>query len=281
MKCKGTPLIKERRSERLFKSLLCIDNNRYNRSEQVSCVLKLYDNAPKNKEKSIFRGMVIPTLGKLGLILDYGKMVKPSENGRLLLLGKLLGNDISKFVEGQILADLDLETFHFLDIIEKEGPEKLKVMEKLLALTTGDCPDKQKLERVNNWLTLLDKGELVKKSRESITLNLDFLNTLHQQNEEALKKIKEFRHETLSTYSKLAKETQGIVDIEEIRIEVCGSFLKKYNRVVTKRIFDQMLSDLIREETKLIITLGHSMGKGEKLLKMDGEYYRTIYIRKG
>ena len=58
------PLIKEFRIARILACLNCFACHPFDRNKQRECILSLY---PGKTEKSVFRGMVIPSLRRLGL----------------------------------------------------------------------------------------------------------------------------------------------------------------------------------------------------------------------
>jgi hypothetical protein len=279
MKSQGIPLIKERRFELLVDSLKCPNDNKYERTRQIDCVLQVYNKKTREYEKSIFRGIVIPTLGKLGLIVNYGRMVKPSENGHLLIIARELGEELYKAAKTQVIIDIDREMFGFMEVINGTGPNSKDVLLRLMDLSPPTSSEKQKRERVRNWLKILSANNLIIDSEDFITLNSETIWKCDSQSSKIVNMYAELKGEILKGYSVLADRTYGIVDIEELRIITSESCLKKYKLIVTRKVFDQILGKVIKNETRLKITLGHSMGKGEKLFKLDGEYYRTIHIK--
>ena len=60
------PLLKEYRLYFLIKALICFDNYPFEREKQRNCIIKNYsitkDRDSDHWDKSIFRGMVIPSL---------------------------------------------------------------------------------------------------------------------------------------------------------------------------------------------------------------------------
>lgn len=278
MTCKGIPNIKEDRIHNLVNALLCISNNQFNRKEQIKCVLTNY---PKSKsgEKGVFRGMILTTLGIMGLILNYGRLVKPSENGNLLIKSSSMGEDIHRKVISHVFWDIDNEIFGFLDVISKSKGIKSEIMAQLMKLTVN-CSQEQMKERVTRWLRVLKSAQLVLESNDLLKLNSECIENLRRERDSINSKTGDFSEILFSTYSEIVNISNRIVDIEELRIKTSEKFLKRYKLPVTRLFFDELLLTIINEDKEFEISLGHSMGKGEKLLKMNNDYYKTIYIRK-
>ena len=85
MKKRVIPLIKEHRIQKLFQVLDCFERFPFNRDSLRECVLQLYED---KEEKSIFRGMVIPSLRHMGLILGYDEDLRLSANGNLIVIAQ-------------------------------------------------------------------------------------------------------------------------------------------------------------------------------------------------
>src|SRR3990170_3238035 len=107
MKDKQLPLIKEERLEKIIEALKCIDNNPFNRDKQKECILKLY---PGKSEKSVFRGMIIPSTRHLGLIVGFGHSIRTTCNGRLLVLG----NSPKSLAMKAVILEIDKRHFNFI-----------------------------------------------------------------------------------------------------------------------------------------------------------------------
>lgn len=283
------PVIKENNISKLIDVLNCFNEHPYNREKQKNCVLGLYDN---KSEKSVFRGMAIPSLRYLGLIIGYGDLIRPSANGKLILEGRKKGKEEALRVAGVIILELDREKFGFtqklkqltesIEIINKKdyikliSPEIKAPSEKIKALS-----EKQKKERVDRWIRLLSDLRLIqsKNKGKHIMLHKENLQQLGKELEISSKSSR-FKCILFEEYGSLPYlETAGIVDIALLRELVAMHFYKKYGMILTEFQFDELLSKLSFVTESYIISLGHTMGAEEKLFHYDGEYYRTLSIR--
>jgi len=121
------PLIKEYRIQKLTKCLECFDKFAYHREKQRDCVLELYPNTDnktlEHREKSIFRGMVIPSLRYLGLIIGFGDIIKPSANGKLIIESQF-DNELYERCWRAIICEIDKRTFNFLENLLGKLPKR-------------------------------------------------------------------------------------------------------------------------------------------------------------
>ncbi len=286
MNCKSIPIIKENRLEKIIGALKCFDIHKFDREKQVSCVLGLYDPTSKlklaqdknPKEKGIFRGMTITTLGKLGLIVSHGKTIEVSENGNLMIRSLEFGDHVRKITSCSVIVEIDEEIFHFLELIKQNGGEMGKVQKSLTKHSAG-CNDRQISERFRRWLNILKASSLVAVDGNKINLNLALIDQLRQVKASVIEMKREFRETLLLSYSELAATSNGIVEIEELRRVTSTKFLENYSLPIPRNTFDSLLVSSSNDLSDYLITFGHSMGKGEKLLKIRNEYYRTIYIK--
>jgi len=109
------PLIKENRIAMLIKSMDCIDRHAFYREAQRECILSLY---PDKSEKSVFRGMVIPSLRHLGFMVGYDDLIRLSANGKLLLESEQQGNKEFDRVLRDVFLQIDKNKFKFIGEIK-------------------------------------------------------------------------------------------------------------------------------------------------------------------
>lgn len=285
MKTLNIPLIKEDRVDKIIVSLTCIDNHKFDRKSQMECVLSLYPRAvasmrdPKTfakYEKGIFRGMIITTLGMLGLIINRGKFILPSENGILLVHGNKSPREERELVIQAVFLEIDSELFGFVD---QESEKEANILGA--KISNIDLEEDSRLrERIIRWTRLLKSTELITKNIRGYSINQTALNKVRKMKEKIYGMTEEFSGTLFENYRKLARNTSGIVDIEELRIHVAGEFLQEYGLAITKNVFDNMLTKLPLETRNYKISFGQPMGKGEKLYLRGRNYYRTIYISK-
>ena len=114
-KKRNIPLIKENRIERLTEVLNIFNKYPYDRDMQKDSILELY---PNKSEKSVFRGMVIPSLRYLGLIIGYENFIRLSANGKIILEGEKKGKKEKLRIWRALILELDLIKFEFLNKLE-------------------------------------------------------------------------------------------------------------------------------------------------------------------
>ena len=155
------PLIKEYRIQKLTKCLECFDKFAYHREKQRDCVLELYPNKGsktlEHREKSIFRGMVIPSLRYLGLIIGFGDIIKPSANGKLIVESQF-DNELYERCWRAVIFEIDKRFFNFLEIIKQRRFSKNNLIEVLSGQIEG-ASFRQKKERIEKWLSILHQVE--------------------------------------------------------------------------------------------------------------------------
>jgi len=274
------PLIKENRLSKLIMIMKCFDRYPRNRDKQKDCVLKLY---PGKSEKSVFRGMIIPSLRQMGFIIGHGDLIRLSSNGKLLLEARKRSKKEALRVARIILFELDKEKFHFIRELKKILTSKKTINKKkfvALEIKKIKCPyEKQKVERINKWIKILKECGLIKiKDEENIMIQKE---NLRQAESELLPEISTemFRNILFKKYGSLPySETAGIIDITFLREIVAIEIYKKFKIVLTENQFDRLLRRISFVTKDYVISLGHPMGSEEKLFYYKGEYYRTLSI---
>lgn len=276
MKKKVIPLIKEYRIEKLFQVLECFEKNPFNRDSLRECMLRLYEG---KDEKSIFRGMVIPSTRHLGLILGYEEDLRLSANGNLIVIARKISVEEGLRAFRVILAEIDNATLKILKIITKTGigldDLKTKLIEKI------DAPSvRQAKERVNHWVSMLLNTRLLVENGDKVEISQKSLLQVEKDLDIGTKKDK-FEAVFFKAYESIFKKQENIpiVDIADLRTEVSTVFYTKDNLIVTEEQFDEMLRLIPFATDRYIISLGRSMGAEEKLFKHEDNYYRTVSIR--
>jgi len=279
MMVRKTPLIKEYRISKLIECLKCFDKFVYNREKQRDCVLSLYPNkmekSLEHMEKSIFRGMVIPSLRYLGLIIGYGDLIKPSANGKLIIESKF-NNDLHKRCLRAIVYEVDRDVFNFLSIIEQNRYSKNALIEEL-SKRINSSSNKQKKERIEKWLSILYQVELI-MYLDSVTIKEENYKQTLLDIDADLKNFKRFEEFVVSEYYNLGRGTAGIVDIRTLREFVGVRFIKECKEILTENQFDYLFRKFISTTKKYHISLGEPMGADQKLFKYKDNFYKTIYM---
>ncbi|MFQ5769004.1 MAG: hypothetical protein ACE5HX_00605 [bacterium] len=282
MNSKKIPLIKEYRVDKLKECIRCIDRYAFHRDKQKECVLNLYPNNGKSlehRDKSIFRGMIIPSLRYLGLIVGYGDSLKVSANGKLIIESQLIDKELHNRASRAVFYELDKIIFHFIEkIIESFNLNKAEFFEDIYS-SMGDISDAQKKERANKWLSILNQVELIKYSSQKIARNQGNLDQTLEDIDVNLKEKEVFKSILLDSYFELSKDCAGIVEIVDLREKVSVKMLKEYRAILTENQFDEMLRKMPFENDDYLISLGKPMGAREKLFEYKGNYYKTLFIK--
>lgn len=257
--------------DKLRSCLKCIGNYAFNRDKQKECILNLY---PGKSEKSVFRGMVIPSLRHLGLIVGYGDFLRLSANGKLIIESESLSQNLYQRVLRAVMYEIDQNMFQFIGIIRNND---LISVQNFIQLMDVNAPsDKQKRERISHWLSVLKEVGLINYNAENIVLNKQIYNqTLSDMD---YKNVEEFRKQLFDAYSELYKKTAGIVDIADLREKVAVEMLKNDKMTLTEGQFDKMLREIHFVTDGYIISFGRPMGAEEKLFEYKGNYFRTLSI---
>lgn len=276
------PLIKENRIEMLIKNMNCIDKHAFNREAQRECILSLY---PNKSEKSVFRGMVIPSLRHLGFIVGYSDLIRLSANGKLLLDSKQQGNKEFNRVLRDVFLEIDRDKFKFIGEIKNLILKNNKLTQdhfmQIMSKKLKSPSQKQTEERIKKWLKILEQCGLLKKKKDNISINIHLVYRNWEQAEKDLNwqaKLSLFKKFLFEGYSFLSGKTAGVVDIVDLREYVTLSLYRKKKGVLTESRFDELLGLLPMVTDDRVISLGHPMGAEEKLFVYRGEYYRTLSI---
>ncbi|MBU4502708.1 MAG: hypothetical protein KKA79_08980 [Nanoarchaeota archaeon] len=278
---KSIPLIKENRILKLIDVLNCFSEYPYNRENQRDCVLGLY---PGKSEKSVFRGMVIPSLRYLSLIIGYEDLIRPSANGRLILESRKKSKKETLRVVRAIVLELD-KRLGFIQqlkqLISLTGFINKKDFENLISQEIKGPSEKQREERAKRWIRILEDCMLIKFKNKKRHIILEKEN-LHQAEKdlEIASKDTKFKDILFKEYNSLPySETAGVVDIATLRELVAIRFYKEYKLILTESQFDKLLRKHPFITNDYIISFGHPMGAEEKLFYYKDESYRTLSIK--
>lgn len=277
---KKIPLIKEYRIYKLVKCLECFNKFAYNREKQRDCILSLYPNkmqkSLEHREKSIFRGMVIPSLRYLGLIIGFEDMIKLSANGKLIVESQF-DNELHERCRRAVVYETDTRIFNFLTIIEQHKYSKNELIMSLSDQIIG-ASDKQKKERIEKWLSILHQVELI-ENLGGISINKKNHQQVLSDINPDLKDFNKFCDYTIDGYYNLSKNSAGVVDIRELRQFVAVSFMKESNEILTENQFDYLFRKFMSTTKNFHISLGEPMGPDQKLFEYKDNFYKTVIMR--
>lgn len=278
------PLIKVSKIEMLMQNIECVSRHPYNRDNLRDCVLSLY---PGKDEKSVFRGMVIPSLRQLGLIVGYSDLIRLSANGRLLLESRSKEEREFHRVLRAVFLEIDVNKFTFIERIKTLTGNSKELLEqyfiKKLSQKIEAVSQFQKVERIKKWLKILEQCGFLKKQRGIIYL---FYRNLEQAEKDLRWQAKAsiFKKLLFAAYSSLSSDAANIVDIVDLREKVALSLYSEKKEILTERQFDELLRSLPPIADDYMISFGHSMGAEEKLFVYQNDYYRTLsitFLKKG
>lgn len=271
------PLIKEYRLNKLKTCLKCINKYPFNRDKQKECILNLY---PGKSEKSVFRGMVIPSLRSLGLIVGYEGLIRLSANGKLIRESVNMKGDLHKRIIRTVVYEIDKQRFGLLETLLKTKPTSKQQFLSLVSLTISAPNDKQKAERILHWISILEQSELlyIKNGEETSILKQNYKQVLLDADKNK-KDVSKFWKYFFKAYFEMGKGMADIVDIADLREKVSLKFLKNKKEILTEKQFDEMLRQIPFATDKYIISLGTPMGAEEKLFEYENKYFRTLGIR--
>lgn len=278
---KKIPLIKEYRIDKIKSCLKCIDKYSFNRNKQKECILSLYpdkkDKDSEHKEKSVFRGMVIPSLKHLGLIIGYGDFLRVSANGKLIIESELMSKNLHQCVLRAVIYEIDQNIFQFIDVFR--DTDSISIQNFLQLMNINAPSEKQKKERISHWFSILKEAKLINHNAQNITLNEHKYNQILSDVDVDNKNMEDFKKYLFEVYFELSKETAGIVDIADLRENVAVKLLRENKIILTENQFDEMLRKIPFATDSYIISFGRPMGAEEKLFKYKDNYFRTLSIQ--
>ena len=278
---KKIPLIKEYRVDKLKNCLKYIDTYSFNRDKQKEFILSLYpdkkDKDPEHKEKSVFRGMVIPSLRHLGLIVGYGDLLRTSANGKLIIESELTSKNLHQRVLRAVIYEIDQNIFQFIDVLREN--DSINIRNFLQLMNINAPSEKQKKERISHWFSILKEVELINYNAKNIILNEHKYNQILSDVGVDNKSMEDFKKYLFKAYFELSKKTAGIIDIADLRENVALKLLRENKIILTENQFDEMLRKIPFATDDYIISFGRPMGAEEKLFERNGNYFRTLSIK--
>lgn len=273
------PLFKEYRLDILQKCLDCFDKIGFDREKQRACVLENYNIQLRNDlphwDKSVFRGMVIPSLKYLGLLYGSKDELIPTANGKILLEA----NNCNKNEEvlRAIIFDLDKNVFKFLETLKHK---RLSKEEFFFIVSQKSEYEKKKplIERINKWLSILAQVKLIVISSlvECVDDNISNVEKITDLNNFD---ISVFNEILLSAYKELARGNAGIIKIEDLRRNVLLKYLFNQKSILISSTFDKLFTSMNLINETYLISLGKPRGAKERLLFYKNNYYNTIHIK--
>lgn len=262
---------------RIFELVDCFGRYPYNRDQLQDAILALY---PGKTEKSVFRGMAIPTLRRLGLIVGFDDLIRLSANGKLVNKASTVSNEFGKRALGTIVYEIDRDELGVLrTLADRIAWLEGEIIEILLPYVSAPS-EASKKERIRDWLGLLGYCGITTKSVKGIAINRRVEKILEADADFKRKSVL-FKKLLLTSYKRLVARSRGMQfhPIEDLRSEVASTILARYKKILTEKQFDELLRRFPKTSPHHLISFGRSMGADEKLFTMDGKYYQTISIQ--
>jgi len=282
--------IKEYHISKLIDCTQCIDNNPFNRERQRGCVLSLYPNKNgksfEHLDKSIFRGMVIPSLKYLGLIRGEGDSIRASANGKLIIQSRHISLDLHHRVLSAVFYEIDKNKLRIIEEIRNHSPLTMKNLIILLNDKIDAFSERSRRDIVRKWVALFKQANLIRlsskiilpKEEDIIVINDESIQQVLLDIDVKSKNLNAFKEYFFNSYFELAKDSAGVVDVEDLREKVSLKMLEKY-LILTENQFDIMLGNIPFETSKYIISLGKPMHARSKLFEYGADYYGTIFVK--
>lgn len=252
-----------------------------NRNELREHVLSMFNSTD---QKSVFRGMYVPTMRALGLTLGFGQEIRCSSNGRLLFEAYSKRNDEGKRVLGKLLVEIDERNHAIVYFLrERLVTEHKSIVEFITSkdISFGLTPLSSKVisERARKFLRYLAEGQVVKQHDSQYAL--DEAGYQQAKADTDVVKVPEFWNILLSCYNSIKQMSVGFpsVPIYQLRDEVSKQFYQR-GIALTEQEFDLLIARLPRIQSDYIIKFSRPMMESEKLLHLGGEVYSGMAIFK-
>ena len=242
--------------KRVFELIECFGKHPFDREELKTSVLALFSDG--KEEKSVFRGMAIPTMRRLGLIVGFGEDIRLSPNGRLIFEAQKLRDILAHRALASIAFEIDRDEVGFIELIGKN-----KAIDKngfvsicFSNLRTQNIPAAK--ERIRNWLVFLNMcgllivKEFISLNKEGVKIARDDLNPRPKKNS--------FKSVLLKAYDSLFRKSAGIKtqSLLSLREETSMIFLNQNRMILTENQFDFLLSEIPKSTGRYQMSFGRS-----------------------
>lgn len=264
----------------VLQSVKCINANQHNRALQQKCVIenfsarneKLGLKEYKDLDKSVFRGMVIPSLRHMALISGYG-MIHTSANGFLL-------SQDHAYLYPEIRFSVMIEAGGFLfngDSLFKKmsdpefrssliGKEDLFIDQSYISL-----------EKEKRWIRILKDADMAYKSNSNWYIKTKGLKEYYERRIALSSDKSKFSDILLACYN-LHKYRSPFVDISALRKSAAELGLNNHNLIITENIFDDCLRSSEGALEVYNIDFGLPMHRQARTFKKGNKYYSTLRL---
>jgi len=274
--------------KRVFELLECIDDHPYDRDGFQEAVLKLYES---KSPKSVFRGMAVPTLRRLGFIVGYADVIRISANGALVHTARQESKSEGLRALRAVLLEMDdqIELLSYLEnksaipiqgLIDDWTP-RVDISDSRV-VHKPEARNRAARERLLDWVNFLTFAELLYSSGQNVRVDTKRLTqTRNDIDANTSEKRESFEKSFFKVYRRIVFEQLGIktVEIEHLRRELAVKAYGQSHWLISEKQFDVLLQGLPKASDEYTIAFGRSMGADEKLFFFQGKYYQTVSIR--
>jgi hypothetical protein len=274
--------------ERIFELLECIKNHPYDRDGFQEAVLKLYES---KSPKSVFRGMAVPTLRRLGFIVGYADVIRISANGALVHTARQESKSEGLRALRAVLLEMDdeIELLSYLEnkpavpiqVLIDDWTPKIDIPDSRV-VGKPEARDRAARERLGDWIDFLTFAELLYKEQNVVRVDAGCLTQARNDIAPHTPEKREgFEKNFIQAYKEIVLGQSGIrtVEIERLREELAIRVYSQSRLLITEKQFDALLKEYQKTSDRYTITFGRSMGADEKLFFFQNKYYQTVSIR--
>lgn len=274
--------------KRIFELLECINDHPYDRDGFQEAVLRLYEG---KSPKSVFRGMSVPTLRRLGFIVGYADVIRISANGALVHTARQESKSEGLRALRAVLLEMD-DQIGLLSYLENKSAIPIQGLiddwTPRVDISDSRVAHKPKArnraarERLLDWVNFLTFAELLYSSGQNVRVDARRLTqTRNDVDANTSEKRESFEKNLFKAYRRIVFEQLGIktVEIEHLRRELAVRAYEQSHLLITEKQFDVLLKGLPKASDEYTIAFGRSMGADEKLFFFQGKYYQTVSIR--
>ena len=278
--CRDMPVIKEHRLPRLLEALRCIREHPFDRDAQRDCVLSLYNDmrsaSPEHADKSVFRGMILPSLRHLGLIVGESEYIRLSADGHLICCDGSPGREVLGAIQ-VLFADIDRRRFGLLSEINGPDASKHSTLDDLSAIVHLAKPG-QRRERIASWVSLLASSGLVTlDSRSGAVTVVDSAYSRALDAGKQTKFLSDWAQRNFFSAYKTGRDAAGICDIEALRIALVEVGLRD-GLTLTTTLIDSLVIEIPFETMEWHVSFVSPMGWIERPLLYRNRPIQTILL---
>jgi hypothetical protein len=274
-KTTGVPVLKLP-PDHLFDVVLALRDHEFDRDGFKDSVLALF---PEKEEKSVFRGMAIPSLRTLGLLIGFEQETHLSSDGALVAEASISNSFPASEPIRLLLREIEFER-NLSAVWHKDDLTQEYIRQSYAKVEQGDTADIPKGDftgRINRWLNYLEYFGIVSRSGEARHRTLPVLKAVPVYSEAEMKSFaKAFR----AAYRHLMRGEIGesVIAIEDVRREVAIRLWKDKRVIVMRRDFDRLLTRSL-EAGITDVHLHRSMGADEELFVFKDTSYQSVSIK--